>query len=84
MNFPEAGFLCNKGGASGRDDFAGENVGIRKIVGFFEAFVPEPEDVEAGLVAVMSSSQFERKVRVPFSSTLFSYRSPLASGFIGG
>jgi len=34
------------------DDFLGENVGIGKIVGVFEAFVPEPEYVEAGLVAV--------------------------------
>jgi hypothetical protein len=30
------------------DDFLSENVGIRKIVGLFKAFVSEPEDVEAG------------------------------------
>jgi hypothetical protein len=29
-----------------------ENIGIGEIVGFFQAFVSEPEDVEAGLVAV--------------------------------
>ena len=29
------------------DDFLGENVGIGKIVGVFEAFISEPEDVEA-------------------------------------
>ena len=34
------------------DDFLGENVGIGEIVGVFEAFVSEPEDVEAGFVAV--------------------------------
>jgi hypothetical protein len=34
------------------DDFLGENVGIGEIVGFFEALVAEPEDVEASLVAV--------------------------------
>ena len=31
------------------DDFLGENVG-GEIVGVFEAFVSEPEDVEAGFV----------------------------------
>jgi len=36
------------------DDFLPEHIGIRKIIGFFEAFVPEPEDVEAGLVVVRS------------------------------
>jgi len=30
----------------------GENAGIEELVGVFEAFVSEPEDVEAGLVAV--------------------------------
>jgi len=30
------------------DDFLGENVGIGEIVGFFEAFVSEPEDVPGG------------------------------------
>ncbi|MBI4487711.1 MAG: hypothetical protein HY694_01380 [Deltaproteobacteria bacterium] len=34
------------------DDFLGQNVGTGKIVGFFQAFVLEPEDVEAGVVAV--------------------------------
>jgi hypothetical protein len=34
------------------DDFLGENVGIGKVVGVFETVVAEPEDVEAGLVAV--------------------------------
>jgi len=68
MNFPEAGFLCNKGGASGRDDFAGENVGIKQVVGFFEAFVPEPEDVEAGLVTVdQLLAVWEKMFASPFS-----------------
>jgi len=38
------------------DEFLGKNLGIGKIVGFFAAFVSEPEDVEARFVAVMSSS----------------------------
>jgi hypothetical protein len=42
----------------GFDNFLSENVEITEVVGFFEAFISEPEDVEAGLVAVMSSSQF--------------------------
>lgn len=34
------------------DDLLGEDIGVGKLVGFFQAFVPEPEDVEAGFVAV--------------------------------
>ena len=37
------------------DDFLGQNVGIRKVVGFFVAFVSEPEDFEAGFLAVRLS-----------------------------
>jgi len=33
------------------DDFLGENVGFGKIVGVFEPFVSEPENVETGFVA---------------------------------
>ena len=33
------------------DDFLGENVGIGTIGGLLEAFISEPEDVEAGFVA---------------------------------
>jgi hypothetical protein len=33
-------------------DFLREDIGIGKVVEFFEAFVSEPEDVEAGFVAV--------------------------------
>jgi hypothetical protein len=40
-----------EGGFEVIDDFLGENVGIGKIVGVFEALVYKPEDVEAGLVA---------------------------------
>ena len=39
------------------DDFLGKDVGIGKVVGLFEAFVPEPGDVEAGFVA-------NRKIRI--------------------
>lgn len=31
-------------------DFLGENVRVGKIVGVFEPFVPEPKDVDAGLI----------------------------------
>ena len=34
------------------DDFLGENVWIGTIGGLFEPFISEPEDVEAGFVAV--------------------------------
>ena len=34
------------------DDLLVENVRIGRIVGFFEAFVAEPENIEAGFVAV--------------------------------
>jgi hypothetical protein len=41
---------------SGDDDFLGEDVWIREVVGFFQAFASEPEDIEARLVAVDGSS----------------------------
>jgi hypothetical protein len=34
------------------DDFLSQHVGIGKVVGFFECFVSELEDVEIGFVAV--------------------------------
>ena len=34
----------------GLDDFLSQDVGIGEVVGFFEALVSEPEDVEAGFV----------------------------------
>jgi hypothetical protein len=34
------------------DDSLGEHVEIGKIIGFFEAFVSEPEDIKAGFVPV--------------------------------
>jgi hypothetical protein len=49
------------------DNLLGENVGIGEIVRPFEAFVSEREDVEAGLAAVMSSSQFASPLRSPTS-----------------
>ena len=36
------------------DDFQGKDIGIAKIVEFFEAFIFEPEDVETRFVAVRS------------------------------
>ncbi len=35
------------------DDFLGENVRIALIVGFLQAFVSEPGDLEAGFIAVV-------------------------------
>jgi len=40
-----------EGGFEVFDDFLGENVGVGQIVGVFEAFISEPQDVEARLVA---------------------------------
>jgi hypothetical protein len=45
-----------EGGFEVVDDFLSKNVRIGKIVGFFQAFVPEPEDVEAGIIRLMRSS----------------------------
>lgn len=33
-------------------DFLGDNVGIGKVVGSSAAFISDPEDVEAGFVAI--------------------------------
>jgi hypothetical protein len=41
-----------EGGFKVFDNFLGENVGLWEVIGLFEAFVKEPEDVEAGLSAV--------------------------------
>ena len=41
-----------EGGFEVFDNFLGENIGIGEIVGFFQTFVAEPENVEAGFVAV--------------------------------
>jgi hypothetical protein len=34
------------------DDFLGENIGIAKIVGFFEAFISERKDIKASFVPI--------------------------------
>jgi hypothetical protein len=44
------------GGFEVVDDLLGENVGVGKAVGVFEALISEPEDVEAGLEALTRSS----------------------------
>jgi len=41
-----------EGGFEILDDFLGENVGVGKTVGVFEAFVSEPEEIEAGFVVI--------------------------------
>jgi len=57
-----------EGGVEVFNDFLGEHVGIGKVVGLFEAFVSPTEDVEAGIIRLMRSSQFRsrEKARVPF------------------
>ena len=44
------------------NDFLSENIGIGEIVGFFQAFISQPEDIEAGFVAV---NEFVVRVRAP-------------------
>jgi hypothetical protein len=44
-----------EGGFEILNDFLAQHVGIGEIVGFFEGFVSEAEDVEAGVVAIMRS-----------------------------
>jgi hypothetical protein len=41
-----------EGGFEVFDDFLSEDIGVGKVVGLFQAFVAEPENVEAGFVAV--------------------------------
>ena len=47
-----------EGGFKVVDDLLSENVGIGKIVGLFEAFISEPEDVEAFSRSKTSLSPF--------------------------
>ena len=42
-----------EGGFEVLDHFLGEDIGIGEIVGLFQALVPEPENVEAVLVAAL-------------------------------
>jgi hypothetical protein len=41
-----------QGGFEVFDDFLGDNVRLGEIVGLFQAFVSEPENIQAGFVAV--------------------------------
>jgi hypothetical protein len=41
-----------EGGFEGFDNLLGENFGIAEIIGFFEAFVSQPEDIEADFIVV--------------------------------
>ena len=34
------------------DDFLGEDIGVGQVVGFFQGFVKQPEDVEVGIVSL--------------------------------
>jgi hypothetical protein len=45
-----------QGGFEVFDDLPGENVGIGEIIGVFEAFRSEPEDIEACFVVLLSFS----------------------------
>ena len=40
------------------DDLLGKDIGIMEVVGLFEDFVTELEDVEAGFIAVVKQSKF--------------------------
>jgi hypothetical protein len=67
------------------DDFLSKHVGVGKVVGFFEAFVSEPEDVEAGLVAVDEVFVIVagvEKIRVPFFSSPFSLQYECLAPFL--
>jgi hypothetical protein len=41
-----------EGGFEVFDDFLSENVRVSEVVGLFEAFVAQPEDIEAGFIAI--------------------------------
>ncbi|MDO8700428.1 MAG: hypothetical protein Q7J56_02115 [Deltaproteobacteria bacterium] len=45
-----------EGGCEGVADFLDDNAEVGKLVGFFEAFISGPEDVEAGFVLVEAVS----------------------------
>jgi hypothetical protein len=56
-----------EGGFEVFDDFLGEDVGTRALVGFFEAFISEPEDVDSidsGVVAFEKPADSHFLVRV--------------------
>ena len=48
-----------------KESFRAENVGVGGVIRFFEAFVSEPEYVEAGFAAL--SSEGQKILNVPFS-----------------
>jgi hypothetical protein len=54
-----------EGGFEVFDDLLGEDIGVGKILGFFQAFVPEARRCRGWLFAVMSSSQFTSPLRSP-------------------
>jgi hypothetical protein len=54
-----------EGGFEVLDDFLGQNAGVGQVVGFFECFVSQPEDVEAGLVAADEFFMFFLSVHHP-------------------
>ena len=63
-----------EGGFEVLDDFLRENVGIGEIVGVFESFVSEPEDVRAGLVAIDESP----RLAFPLTRVIISHDSKAA------
>ena len=62
---PDLGELF-EGGLEVFDDFLCKKVRIREIVGFFDAFIAEPEDVEAGFVATFCWNSASPKERSCF------------------
>jgi hypothetical protein len=76
-----------QGGFEVFDDLLGEDIRVRKVIGFFEAFVSEPEDFQAAFGAV---DEFFVFIRSPSACRARSRRrrggvtsSDQASGFLG-
>jgi hypothetical protein len=59
-----------EGGFEVFDDFLGEHVRIGEVVGFFQGFVSEPEDVETGFVTVDSKIILSRALALGNSARI--------------
>jgi len=53
-----------EGGVDVFDDFLGENVGFGETVGFFEAFVSDPENIEAGFITIEATKSCHLAVKM--------------------
>jgi hypothetical protein len=61
-------------------DFLSENVRIGEVVELFEAFVSEPEDIEAGFVAVKLEMQ---KSERPLFFSRFGFTAAFGAALLG-